>query len=189
MHKFVRALDNPPPIREQTSQVSWFWGQSHGLTMRHKNLMVNTFTSRWNTLFEYFHFCLEKLIFMRHLCRNPQFLGIFISIRHIWSSCWQDKCQIRLSLQRCQPLETLNRPPAPRLSFFHYPLPGIFNEPPPPSSPENWPSPQWEWLGTLYDVLHDTHTIKIWNHCFYATNNLCQWLKIRAKMPQKPYCK
>ena len=51
MHKFVRALDNPPPIQEQTSQVSRFWGQSHGLTMRHKNLTVNRFTSRWNTLF------------------------------------------------------------------------------------------------------------------------------------------
>ena len=91
MHKFVRALDNPPPIQEQTSQVSRFWGQSHGLTMRHKNLTVNRFTSRWNTLFEYFHFCLEKLIFMCQLCRNPQFSGIFISIRHIWSSFWQDK--------------------------------------------------------------------------------------------------
>ena len=81
MHKFVRALDNLPPIQEQTSQVSRFWGQSHGLTMRHKNLTVNRFTSQ--------------------LCRNPQFSGIFISIRHIWSSCWQDKCQIRLSLPVC----------------------------------------------------------------------------------------
>ena len=75
---------------------------SHGLTRRHKNLMVNRFTSRWNTLFEYFHFCLQKMIFMRQLCRNPQFSGIFISIRHIWSSCWQDKCQIRLSLPVCR---------------------------------------------------------------------------------------
>ena len=88
MHKFVRALDNPPPIQEQTSQVSRFWGQSHGLTMRHKNLTVNRFTSRWNTLFEYFHFCLIKLIFMRQLC-------------HIWLSCCQDKSQIRLSLPVC----------------------------------------------------------------------------------------
>ena len=55
----------------QTSQVSRFWGQSHGLTMRHKNLTVNRFTSRWNTLFEYFHFCLVKLIFRRQFCRNP----------------------------------------------------------------------------------------------------------------------
>ena len=31
----------------------------------------------------------------------------------------------------------------------------------PPSPPKNWPSPQWEWLRTLYDVLHDVHTIKI----------------------------
>ena len=102
MRKFVRALDNPPPIQEQTSQVSRFWGKSHGLTMRHKNLTVNRFTSRWNTLFEYFHFCLEKLIFRRQLCRNPQFSGIFISVHHIWSSCWQDKCQIRLSLPVCR---------------------------------------------------------------------------------------
>ena len=99
MHKFVRALDNPPPIQEQTSQ---FWGQSHGLTMRDKNLTVNRFTSRWNTLFEHFHFCLEKLIFRCQLCRNSQFSCIFISIRHIWSSCWQDKCQIRLSLPVCR---------------------------------------------------------------------------------------
>ena len=115
--------------------------------MKHKNLMIDRFTSQWNTLFEYFNFCLEKLIFMRHLCRNPQFLGIFISIRHIWSSCWQDKCQIRLSLQRCQPLETLNRPPAPRLSFFHYPLPGIFNEPPPPLPRKIDPAPNGNGLG------------------------------------------
>ena len=100
MHKFVRALDNPPPIQEQTSQVSQFWGQSHGLTMRDKNLTVNRFTSRWNTLFEHFHFC--KLIFRCQLCRNSQFSCIFISIRHIWSSCWQDKCQIRLSLPVCR---------------------------------------------------------------------------------------
>ena len=180
MHKFVRVLDNPPPIQEQTSQVSRFWGQSHGLTMRHKNLMINRFTSQWNTLFEYFHFCLEKLIFMRHLCRNPQFLGIFISIRHIWSSCWQDKCQIRLSLQRCQPLETLNQ----ETVFFSLPPPRDFQWTPSPPSPENWPSPQWEWLGTLYEVLHDTHTIKIRNHCFYATNNLCQWLNTCKNAPE-----
>ena len=55
----------------QTSQVWRFWGQSHGLTMRHKNLRVNRFTSRWNTRFEYFHFCLVKLIFRRQFCRNP----------------------------------------------------------------------------------------------------------------------
>ena len=48
----------------------------------HDNLMV----SRRGC----FHFCLEKLIFMRQLCRNPQFSGIFISICHIWLSCWQD---------------------------------------------------------------------------------------------------
>ena len=127
MHKFVRVLDNPPPIQEQTPQVSGFWGQSHGLTMRYKNLMINRFTSQWNTLFEYFHFCLEKLIFMRHLCRNPQFLGIFISIRHIWLSCWQDKYQIRLSLRRCQPLETLNQ----ETVFFSLPPPpGKLTQPP-----------------------------------------------------------
>ena len=30
-----------------------------------------------------------------------------------------------------------------------------------PSRNFNDPSPQWEWLKTLYDVLHDVHTIKI----------------------------
>ena len=55
----------------QTSQVSRIWGESHGLTMRHENLTVNRFTSRWNTLFEYFQFCLVKLIIRRQFCRNP----------------------------------------------------------------------------------------------------------------------
>ena len=33
MHKFVRTLDTPPPIQEQTSQVSWSHDEaqkSHG---------------------------------------------------------------------------------------------------------------------------------------------------------------
>ena len=43
-----------------------------------------------------------------------------------------------------------------RLSFFHYP-PGISTDPIPPT---NWPSPQWKWLRTLQEVLHEIHTIK-----------------------------
>ena len=39
---------------------------------------------------------------MNQLCRNPQFSGIFISICHIWSSCWHDKCQTRLLLPVCR---------------------------------------------------------------------------------------
>ena len=56
MHKFVRALDNPPPIQGQTSQVLRFWGWSHGLTMRHKNLTVNRFTSRCDILIHFIFF-------------------------------------------------------------------------------------------------------------------------------------
>ena len=67
----------------QTSQVSRFLGKSHGLMMRHKNLTVNRFTSWWNTLFEYVHFCLVKLICRRHFCRNPQFWGIFVIFDHL----------------------------------------------------------------------------------------------------------
>ena len=88
----------------QTSQVSRFSGQSHGLMMRHKNLTVNRFTSWWNTLFEYVHFCLVKLIFRRQFCRNPQFRGIFVIFDHLVDKVWtskpylEDKWQIRLSL-------------------------------------------------------------------------------------------
>ena len=63
--------------------------------------------------------------------------------------------------------------------FLHYP--------PPPQKKKNWPSPQWEWLRTLYGVLHDVRTIKIRNHRFDARNNLCQWLNT-CKNAQKPYC-
>ena len=60
--------------------------------------------------------------------------------------------------------------------------PRNFNDCPPP--PKNWPSPQWEWLRTLYDVLHDVHTIKIRNHRFDARNNLCQWLNTCKNAPE-----
>ena len=63
MHKFVRALNTPPPIQEQTSQVSRFWGQSHGLTMRYKNLTVNRFTSRLEYTFWIFSFLPWKIDF------------------------------------------------------------------------------------------------------------------------------
>ena len=56
---------------------------------------------------------------------------------------------------------------------------------PPPLT--NWTSPQimiWEWLRTLYEVLHGVHTIKL---CLHHWNNLCQWLRL-AKSHQKPYC-
>ena len=50
MHKFVRALDNLPPIQEQTSQVSRFWGQSHGKQihkpMEYTFLNILTFASK-----------------------------------------------------------------------------------------------------------------------------------------------
>ena len=42
--------------------------------------------------------------------------------------------------------------------------------------PTNWPSPQCECFRTLYEVLHEVHTIKTRNHSFDARNNLCQWL-------------
>ena len=49
---------------DQISQVSQFLGHLTGLTMRHKNLTVNRFTGRWKyTFFEYFHFCLAKVVF------------------------------------------------------------------------------------------------------------------------------
>ena len=35
-----------------------------------------------------------------------------------------------------------------------------------PSSPNALTQPKWEWLRTLYEVLHEPHTIKIHNHHF-----------------------
>ena len=57
----------------------------------------------------------------------------------------------------------------------------FFTTPPPP---KYWPSPQWEWLRTLYGILHDLHTIKIRNHRFDARNNLCQWLNTCKNAPE-----
>ena len=69
------------------------------------------------------------------------------------------------------------------LFFTTPPPPGIIlTEPPPP--PKNWPSPQLEWLRTLYDVLRDVHTIKIQNHHLDARNNLCQWLNTCKNAPE-----
>ena len=48
--------------------------------------------------------------------------------------------------------------------FFTTPTLQISTDPP----PTNWTSPQWEWLRTLYEVLHELHTIKIHDHRFDA---------------------
>ena len=55
-----------------------FWGQSHGLTMRYKNLTVNRLTSRWNTpslnifilpgKFDFLAPILQKSTALRHIC-------------------------------------------------------------------------------------------------------------------------
>ena len=66
--------------------------------------------------------------------------------------------------------------------FFTTPTPWNFNDP--PARKKNWPSPQCECLRTLYDVLHDVHTIKIRNHSFDARNNLCQWLNTCKNAPE-----
>ena len=75
-----------------------------------------------------------------------------------------------------------------RLSFFHPPLP----PPPPgfqcPQPPTDWPSPQWEWLRTLFEVLHELHTIKICNHRFDARNDLCQWINMCKNAPETASC-
>ena len=39
-------------------------------------------------------------------------------------------------------------------------------------------------LTTLYEVLHEVHTIKIHNHHFGARNNLCQWLNTCKNAPE-----
>ena len=62
------------------------------------------------------------------------------------------------------------------LFFTHYP-PEFHRHPSPPPRKID-PAPNGNDLGrTLYDVLHDAHTIKIRNYRFYA-----------AKIPHKPYC-
>ena len=53
--------------------------------------------------------------------------------------------------------------------FFLYPPP-----------PKNWPTPQWEWLRSLYEV----HTIKIRNHRFDTRINLCPWLNTCKNAPE-----
>ena len=63
-------------------------------------------------------------------------------------------------------------------SLFITPSPRISMDPP----STNWSSPKWEWLTTLYELLHEVHTIKI--HHFDARNNLCQWLNVCKNAPE-----
>ena len=93
MHKFFRALDNPPPLHPRADlssltvlkTISW----SHNEAQKSYGKQIN---KPMEYTYWIFSFYLEKVIFMNQLCRNPQFSGIFISICHIWSSCWHDKC-------------------------------------------------------------------------------------------------
>ena len=45
--------------------------------------------------------------------------------------------------------------------------------------------PQWKWLKTLYEVLHEIHTIKLCDHRFDAKIIIVSD-QILVKMPQKP---
>ena len=58
---------------------------------------------------------------------------------------------------------TTSPPPAPNLNSM--------NPAPPPH-----PRQISKWLRTLYEVLHEVHTLKICDHRFDARNNCCQWL-------------
>ena len=41
-------------------------------------------------------------------------------------------------------------------------------EAPPPPHKDKLTQSQWEWLKTLYEVLHEVHTIKLCDHRFDA---------------------
>ena len=70
-----------------------------------------------------------------------------------------------------------------RLSFFHYPSPGIsMNSTLPP--PDKLTQPP---MGMTLDIIWSLtwiHTIKIRNHRFDARNNLCQWLNTSKNAPE-----
>ena len=71
--------------------------------------------------------------------------------------------------------------------FFTTPPPWNFNGFPPTT---NWPSPQWEWLRTLYKSYLRYILSKFAVIVFTCFDDriifVSDW--IRAKMPQKPYC-
>ena len=50
----------------------------------------------------------------------------------------------------------------------------------------NWPSPHWEWLRTLYEVLIYMKYIlsKLATHHFGGRNNLCHWLNTCKNAPE-----
>ena len=52
--------------------------------------------------------------------------------------------------------------------FFTTPPPRFQRRPPPPPYKDKLTQPQWEWLKTLYEVLHEVHTIKLCDHRFDA---------------------
>ena len=71
--------------------------------------------------------------------------------------------QARLSLTKMPTSGDLKSTPHPRMSTQ---LPSRF--------PNQLTQPEWEWLRTLYEVLHELHTIKIHNHCFNVEKSLLE---------------
>ena len=65
--------------------------------------------------------------------------------------------------------------------FFTTPPPGFQWRP----LKDKLTQPQWEWLKTLYEVLHEIHTIKLRDHRFDAKIIIVSD-QILVKMPQKP---
>ena len=104
---------------------------------------------------------------------------------HDFLICFDARIYCRLDRRMCSSTSAAEMPTSGDLKsgdclFFTTPPPGISTTGP----PKNWPSPQWEWLRTLYDVLHDVHTIKIRNHHFDARNNLCPWQNTYKNAPE-----
>ena len=51
--------------------------------------------------------------------------------------------------------------------------------------PNQLTQPEWEWLRTLYEVLHELHTIKIHKHCFNVEKSLLETRLNNQKCPRK----
>ena len=126
------------------------------------------------TMFTYSHFNTPLGQSERAYCLSYFIQAIPISMLHKWKNL---KLHAGLWLLLTK-MPTSGDLKSGDFLFFTTPHPRMSTHPPSPF-PNQLPQPDWEWLRTLYEVLHELHTIKIHNHCFNAKKSL---LKTRLNM-------
>ena len=92
----------------------------------------------------------------------------FHNVMHVYSNSVPNGMKASKEMRELTEMPTSGDLKSGDYLFFTTPPPRFQRRPPPPPHKDKLTQPQWEWLKTLYEVLHEVHTIKLCDHRFDA---------------------